>query len=97
VAVVAQILSPLSPEKAAEGETLRHMSRPTTTHAYHLPVTIPHTRAPGVQGAALAPLQNAFCNSPFVFYWKKNGYLHQIDLRNGTLHIIFSKELYIFT
>ncbi len=48
-ALVEQISSLLSPEKAAEGETLRHMSRTTTTHAYHLPVQNP-ARA-GVGGA----------------------------------------------
>ncbi|MBQ4328698.1 MAG: hypothetical protein IJC27_03125, partial [Lentisphaeria bacterium] len=34
---------------AAEGETLRHMSRTTTTHAYHLPVQNP--ACAGARGA----------------------------------------------
>ena len=49
VALVEQISSLLSPEKAAEGETLRHMSRTTTTHAYHLPVQNP--ACAGARGA----------------------------------------------
>ena len=72
VALVEQISSLLSPEKAAEGETLRHMSRTTTTHAYHLPVQNPACAgARGAGGGVSTPAKNIrFCNnlSPFLYY-----------------------------
>ncbi len=66
VALVEQISSLLSPEKAAEGETLRHMSRTTTTHAYHLPVQNPACAgARGAGGGVSTPAKtHRFCNSP---------------------------------
>ena len=67
VALVEQISSLLSPEKAAEGETLRHMSR-TTTHAYHLPVQNPaFAGARGAGGGVSTPAKKktSFALSPF--------------------------------
>ena len=66
VALVEQISSLLSPEKAAEGETLRHMSRTTTTHAYHLPVQNPaRAGARGAGGGVSTPAKkHRFCAQP---------------------------------
>ena len=66
VALVEQISSLLSPEKAAEGETLRHMSRTTTTHAYHLPVQNPACAgARGAGGGVSTPAKkHRFCAQP---------------------------------
>ena len=80
VALVEQISSLLSPEKAAEGETLRHMSRTTTTHAYHLPVQNPaRAGARGAGGGVSTPAKtHRFCNSPFCFEEKSDN-LFSVD------------------
>ena len=69
VALVEQISSLLSPEKAAEGETLRHMSRTTTTHAYHVPVQNPACAgARGAGGGVSTPAKtHKFCAQPLIF------------------------------
>ena len=70
VALVEQISSLLSPEKAAEGETLRHMSRTTTTHAYHLPVQNPACAgARGAGGGVSTPAKtHKFCAQPTTHF-----------------------------
>ena len=92
VALVAQISSLLSPEKAAEGETLRHMSRTTTTHAYHLPVQNPACAgARGAGGGVSTPAKkHRFCAQPPFLYAAYSSRVTAVESAKLILRFSFS-------